>query len=95
MKKFVFVLRDKKLGAFGDPVCKVEDVEHVVELVSRSLKDVPIEQRAKSRDQALYYLGTYDDISGKFDLLEQPDKLLDYEDFVPRLESEDESGNKV
>lgn len=95
MKKYVIVLRDKKLGAFGDPVFKVEDVEHIVELVSRSLKDIESGQRAKAADQALYYLGTYDDISGKFDLLDQPEKLLDYEDFIPRLELADESGKKI
>ena len=89
MKKYVFVVRDKKLGAFGDPVFKVEDVEHVTELAVRSLKDVSSEQLGRVRDQALYFLGTFDDVSAKFDLLEREEKIVDYEDYLPRLESKD------
>ena len=89
MKKYVFAVRDKKLGAFGDPVFKVEDVEHVTEIAVRSLKDVPVEQLGRVRDQALYYLGEFDDVKAEFSLLEHPEKICDYEDYLPRVEKAD------
>lgn len=84
MKKFVFALRDKKLGAYQDPIFKVEDKEHVVESYARGLKLIRPEEVARARDMSLYYLGEYDDINGTFNLLEHEEKLLDFEDFIPR-----------
>lgn len=84
MKKFVYCVRDKKLGAFGTPVCSNEDSEHVVAMTCRSLVRTPADQISETADQALYFLGEFDDISGKFNLVAEPEKLMDYEDYVPR-----------
>lgn len=86
MKIYVYSARDKKLGAYQFPEYKVEDPEHVAEGTARALKVVPLDniEKARLNDQALYYLGSFDDISGKFDLLAEPEKLIDYEDYLPR-----------
>ena len=86
MKLYIFARRDKKLQAFDLPYYKREDVEHEVEGVSRGLKFVKPEERARAADLALYYLGSFDDVKGKFDLLEEPEKLIDFEDYVPSRE---------
>jgi len=90
MKVYVYCSRDKKLGAFQTPEFKTEDPEHVSEGTARALKVVPIEniEKARLRDQALYHLGSFDDLKGKFELLEEPEKLIDYEDYLPRSESD-------
>ena len=89
MKYFVFCLRDKKLGAFDLPQFKKEDKEHVLEDTVRSLRLVSPEQSDRSRlaDQALYYVGEYDDLTGKLSQLDEEEKLLDFEDYIPRKES--------
>ena len=84
MKLYVYSVRDKKLGAYGAPRFANDDSEHMSEGVARDLKRIKPEQIDEAADCALYYLGKFDDISGKFELLDQPEKLIDYEDYVPR-----------
>ena len=84
MKTYIYCVRDKKLGAYDAPHFKNEDQEHVVEMTARSLKLIPADKISRAADQALYFLGMFDDVQGKFELLDQPEKLLDYEDYVPR-----------
>lgn len=90
MKIYVYCARDKKLGAYQFPEYKTEDKEHIAEGTARSLKVVQVEaiEKARLRDQALYFMGSFDDVKGKFDLLEEPEKLIDYEDYLPRKEEE-------
>lgn len=86
MKKYVYCLRDKKLGAYDNPVFLTEDPEHYAEGVARSLKRVDDPQvYVKARDMALYYLGKFDDVSGVFEL-PVAEKLIDYEDYLPQKE---------
>ena len=94
MKLYVYCARDKKLGAYQVPEYKTEDPEHVSEGTARSLKVVAFEtiEKARLKDQALYFFGTFDDVKGKFDLLEEPEKLIDYEDYLPRSEEVDGKG---
>ena len=94
MKVYVYCARDKKLCAYQQPEYKVEDPEHVSEGTARALKvaQVDVIEKARLRDQALYFLGQFDDITGKFELLDEPEKLLDYEDYLPRGE---EDGRKA
>ena len=85
MKVYIYCARDKKLGAYQIPEYKTEDKEHIAEGTARSLKVVQVEaiEKARLRDQALYYMGYFDDLKGKFVLLDEPEKLLDYEDYLP------------
>ena len=87
MKKYVFALRDKKLGAYQNPFYRVDDKEHVIEDYTRSAKLASPADRARVADLSLYYLGEFDDIKGEFILLEQSEKLLDLEDYVPKKEA--------
>lgn len=84
MKKFIYSVRDKKLGAYGAPHFSNEDSEHTVAMVVRGLVRTPSSEIDEVADQALYFLGEFDDISAKFNLLAEPEKLVDYEDYVPR-----------
>lgn len=86
MKKYIFILRDKKLGAFENPIFRVDDKEHVVESYVRGLRMISSEEIARARDMSLYYLGDFDDVEGRFNLLEREEKLLDFEDYIPRKE---------
>lgn len=86
MEKYVFCLRDKKLGAYQNPFYRNDDKEHVIEDYVRSAKLSPASDRARVADLALYFLGAFDDIKGEFVLTEQPEKLLDLEDYVPKKE---------
>lgn len=84
MKKYIYCVRDKKLGAYDSPHYANDDSEHMAEGIARELKRIEAKDIAKASDMALYYLGQFDDITGKFDLLAEPEKLIDYEDYVPR-----------
>lgn len=86
MKLYIYSLRDKKLGAYDGPKYITEDPEHYAEGVARSLKRVDDPQvYAKARDMSLYYMGQFDDVSGAFELI-APEKLIDYEDYLPSKE---------
>lgn len=94
MEYFVFCRRDKKLGAFQPPLFEREDIEHVKVQTVRSLKFVKPEEVARVADFALYFMGKFDDISGKFDLLPESEKILDFEDYLPRkIDLEDGKAN--
>ena len=97
MKIYIYCARDKKLGAFQNPEYKTEDKEHIAEGTARSLKVVQVGaiEKARLRDQALYFMGSFDDVKGKFDLLDEPEKLLDYEDYLPRKEELHGEGEKA
>lgn len=84
MKLYIYSVRDKKLGAFDSPHFAHDDSEHMSESIARELKRIKPEEISRAADCALYYMGTFDDISGKFELLAEPEKLIDYEDYVPR-----------
>lgn len=84
MDLYVYSVRDKKLGAFDAPHFAHDDPEHMSEGISRELKRIKPEDISRAADCALYYLGQFDDIEGKFELLASPEKLIDYEDYVPR-----------
>lgn len=84
MKLYVYCVRDKKLGAFDAPHFAHDDSEHMSESIARELKRIKAEEISRAADCALYFMGIFDDISGKFELLDEPEKLIDYEDYVPR-----------
>lgn len=84
MELFVFSRRDKKLGAYDVPFFEREDVEHVKVKTIRALKFVKPEEVARAADFALYFVGMFDDVSGKFSLLPEAEKIFDFEDYLPR-----------
>lgn len=83
MKIYMFCYRDKKLQCFYPPLFQSEDKEHVVDQTIRSLKcQVDASQIANLKDKSFYYVGVFDDLDCKFDLLNEPEKLLDCEDYL-------------
>lgn len=86
MEKYMYLYRDKVMQSFSCPVFQDMDSEHFKETVARSCKLVKPEEYAEVKDKSLYFIGSFDDITGKFSLLEEPVKLLDLEDYVPSRE---------
>lgn len=82
MEIYIYCTRDKKLGSFNVPYFDREDKQHHLIMSVRSLARVPAENVAYAKDQALYYLGHFDDEQGKFVLLPEPEKLVDFEDYI-------------
>lgn len=82
MKYFIFNYRDKKLKCFDAPIVTTEAPDQYAAHVQRTLiKAKPLDQTF-AVDKALYFFGTFDDESGKFEICE-PTKILDCEDFLP------------
>lgn len=71
----VYTIRDAKSEVFGPPFCKRAhgDAERDFTRLSRS-KESQISEFPEDYD--LWYLGTYDDGTGKFGLLETPQHML-------------------
>lgn len=82
MEKYVYAFRDEKLGAFNDPQYDVMDKEHKKDIIARSCLQCPEEQRARVADTTLYFLGTFDDVKGTFNLLVYPELLLNLRDYI-------------
>lgn len=83
MEVYVYIWRDKKLGVYGNPQFTTEDKEHVAVGTARGLAGITdAMKKAQAKDSALYYVGTFDDITGKFDLLPELEKILDAEDYI-------------
>ena len=82
MKLYIYTIRDKKLQSFEPPVFKDDDPERCAEKSARGLRLIEDAAKSRARDMSLYYLGQFDDQTGKFELLEHEEKLLDYEDYI-------------
>lgn len=86
MKHSIYCFRDKKLGIYLIPEYSTDEKEVRVEKVIRSTKSVDKpEEIIKVRDMSFYLMGYYEDVDGKFEILELPEKLLDLEDFVKKI----------
>ena len=82
MKLYIYTLRDKKLQSYEPPVFKDDEPARTTEKTARGLKLIGEADKGRARDMSLYYLGLFDDQTGKFELLEHEEKLLDYEDYI-------------
>lgn len=78
----VYCYRDKKLEAYDKPFYELNEPEKQSKLIARSCLLIRPEEKARAADQALYYFGTFDDETGKFDLKKEPAKLLDLESCI-------------
>lgn len=88
MKLYVYVYRDKMLSCYKTPMIVDLDKEHFPVVVTREMMRTTGTQRAMAKDLALYYLGTYNDETAKFDLLPIEEKLLDLEDYLIEKDGE-------
>ena len=78
----VFAFKDKKTQSFAKPIITEQSKEVYVKGTLRAAVRAEGVDKAYAKDQALYYLGTYDDGTAKFDLLEDPEKIFDLEDYI-------------
>ena len=78
----VFAYRNKAIQAYAQPIYDDRSKEVVAESVSRSLvlADAKAKENIKSCD--FYYFGTFDDKTGKYDLLDQPELLVNCGDIL-------------
>lgn len=82
IKLSVFSFKDKKVGSFSKPIITTEEKDAYVKGAIRSAIRSQGNDRAFAKDQALYYLGSFDDGTGKFTLLDDSEKCVDLEDYL-------------
>lgn len=93
MTLYIYAYRDCKLGCFEKPIYSTEDKEHIKVGVIRSCILAEESKKKMLADQALYYLGTFDDETCKFNTLEFEEKLLDLRDYI-KFEVQDDGKEK-
>lgn len=71
MIKDVFVVRDVKVGAFATPFY-LENISVAMRAFAHAANNKETDCGRYPDDFSLYHLGTYDDETGKFDLLPEP-----------------------
>lgn len=91
MTKYLYGYRDRKLGAYSLIFPDVYDPEKEKVVIERALKTAPIDKNLKKFvDLQLYYLGSWDDVSGQI-VSVLPEFLIDMGDYVaPLLDIEKE-----
>lgn len=88
MKHYVYAYFKKKGGFYTQPILNPYDKELIVELTHRTfLSNVGTPEHQEQAECELYYFGLFDDVSGKFDLLDHPEFLTSFVD-VPDVQKE-------
>lgn len=76
---FVYTRYNRKAGVYEDPFLQPITKDLYPKLVQRSIILNPEEARRNHAYECdLYYLGTYDEEQGKFDLLDKPEFLCTF-----------------
>lgn len=91
----VIMFKNKKVNAFTTPQFIDIEPEKAAIQLSRSLQlnDKP-EIDATYKNLAMFFMGTFDDSTGKFDLERRPKFLLDCEDVLWNRKKDDEHGRE-
>lgn len=76
MKFHIYTNFNRKVECFERPLVRIEDPDEYCELVSRDFKASDDNAKTKMSEYNLIYVGTYDDVTGKFDLIE-PNVIMD------------------
>ena len=61
----IYAYRDKKLGAFETPFVNNLEKDRAAVAVSRAIVGLEDKQKLRMRDLDLYYLGSFDDKTGR------------------------------
>ena len=87
----VLIFKNKKIECFTTPQFDDHEPEKAALQLARSLK---LNEGKKEieiyKNLVLYYFGTFDDSTGKLDLLDEPKLLLDCTKFFPKEDVLDE-----
>lgn len=81
----ILCYRNKAMKCYANPIYSQEKLENLEVNVSRSIIAGGPEARLKSKNLALYHFGTFDDETGKFDLLKEPELLFDVDDILAAI----------
>lgn len=86
-----FAYKDRRTKAFTGPILDHCSKENYIEKMKRAfIVDKP-EVHAQNKDLSMYYLGVYDDTKATFDLLPEPEFVLE----VDELEWKGDIGHDV
>lgn len=84
MKLTLITLYNSYLGCYDKPVFENIKYEDLKDQYRRSVLSNPEQAyAAKAADKTVCYLGTFDDVTGKFDLTSEPEKVLDLASCFP------------
>lgn len=78
----IFTYKDKRLGSYSKPIFTETQKDGYVVGAIRAAKKATGADAAYCKDQALYFMGTFDDSTGKYDLLTDYEKCADLEDYL-------------
>lgn len=84
----ILSFRNKGLKAWSNPHYTDIDPEKCAIQLSRAISSCSPEQRASYKRLALYCLGTFEDETGKFEVLDEPEFLLDCDEIPVLAEPE-------
>lgn len=82
----VLAYKNKKLRCFSNPFYSQEKLENLEVSVTRQIIQG---DKDKAKNLALYHFGTFDDITGKYDLKKEPELLFDCDDIIAALPGAD------
>ncbi|ALS03653.1 VP5 [Gokushovirus WZ-2015a] len=87
----IYVARNKKVGAYENPFFDVQDKHSLMFNLQKFVILQPEKAKAQFMDECeMYFLGTFDQESCQFDLLEKPEYLIDLGDVYARRVREDD-----
>ena len=81
----VLAFRNKKLKCYTQPFYSQEKLENLETNLSRSIYTGGQTMILKYKNLVLYKFGTFDDQTGKYDLLEEPELITDCDDVIASL----------
>lgn len=81
----VLSFRDKKITCWSNPFFTQDKVENIATSLQRTIILGGEEVKKKYEKKALYRFGTFDDVSGKYDLLESPELIVDCDDIIASI----------
>lgn len=80
----ILCIRNKAIKSYAQPYFSQEKLENQEANMYRTLVLSP-EARVKYKNCALYHFGTFNDETGKYDLLPEPELLFDCDDLVASI----------
>lgn len=85
MKLTIIALYSAFLGCYDKPTFSEYPEDMTAEMYHRQIMSVPDEAyKARAHEKTVCILGTFDDVTGSMELLEQPKKLLELSTCFPR-----------
>lgn len=81
----VYAFRNKKMQCYANPYFSQDKKENIEINMSRAIFAGGPEARLKYKSLALYFFGTFDDATGKYQLLDTPELILDCDDIIASI----------